>query len=180
MNLARETLSTDHNEQLGTDLHSANALQIEEIAQRIGVPLDRPRFSAVLETMASAVAELNSHIGGAAQAASVLLSLRPAACATSARGASLNVMSKRRGRHLLYTLLVELSSFQEARNRIDERAFRTLGAWLLRAVVSGWSPDPESVAKLRAVLVRPESATARHWGGAWTDPLSRPRASFVA
>lgn len=136
---------------------------LERTADRLGAPRDRPRVGPVITTLAAVVQYLKGEIKGAEQVEATLASLASPARLSAAPGAARNSLSKRRGRHLLYAVLVELSERIEAKHPIDEQVGQILAAWSLRALLSGWLPAPDSLANVRAVLVRPDSAAARSW-----------------
>jgi hypothetical protein len=146
-----------------SNLQDATPALLERAAHLLGVPQDRPRFGPVLAAIATAIVHLAPELAGAEDVAESLARLAPKAEHMAAPGAARNSLSKRRGRHLLYALLVELSERIEAKLALDTQALRIVAAWSLRALLSGWLPTPEPVAKVRAILVRPDSSAARSW-----------------
>lgn len=132
------------------------------VAQKLDAPRDRPRLADVVAAMAEATRglEIFFDIEGVADR---LHSARPAAALLEAPGAAHDELSRRRGKHIFYALLVELSARLSAGQEVDGQALKIVGAWGLRALMSGWLPDGEPVAKVRAVLMRPESKNARSW-----------------
>jgi hypothetical protein len=138
--------------------------QMNRVADAVGATRDRPRFVPVLTTLAASVRELTQVFDGVSKLEAKLLSLVPLAQGTASRGAARNELSKRRGRHLFYALLIELSARIADEKPVDPLGMQIVGAWFVRSLLSGWAPAAEPIAKVKAILVRPESSMAKTWG----------------
>lgn len=81
-------------------------------------------------------------------------------------GATVLALSRRAGRHLLYGLSVEIGNLPTDTS-LDELSLGIFGAWCLRRLFGDSYPSSYAIAKVRAALVRPNSAQSR----AWTDKV---------
>lgn len=149
---------------MGGDRPGGMSSQIDRVADAAGAPRDRPRFVPVLTTIAAAVKELAQDVQEVCRLEAKLLSFVPLAQGTISKGATRNALSKRRGRHLFFALLSDLSVYIAEGRQVDPLGMQIIGAWFVRSLLTGWAPAPEPVAKVRAILVRPDSATAKTWG----------------
>lgn len=143
---------------------AAALLQLNRVAEAVGATRDRPRFVPVLTTVAAAVVELTQEIDSVGALAAKILSFVPLAQGTVSRGAARNELSKRRGRHLFFALLIELSARISDGKPVDPLGMQIVGAWFVRSLLTGWAPAAEPIAKVKAILVRPESSMAKTWG----------------
>jgi hypothetical protein len=137
--------------------------RLDSIADNLGAPVDRPRFEKGLSAVAAAVQCLMDDIEGANQASIHIAHLATLGRRTAARGAARKPLSRRRGRHLLYALLIALGERLEANASVDKQALQITAAWSLRAMLTGWMPAPRPLAQVSAVLLRPDSAIAKAW-----------------
>ncbi len=136
---------------------------LDSIADKLGVPVDRPRFARALSAVATAVRYLEGEIAGAAQASLYINQFAPLARQTAAPGAARKPLSKRRDRHLLYALLVDLGQRLEADAALNQQALQIVAAWSMRALLTGWLPASRPLALVSAVLIRPDSTIAKSW-----------------
>ena len=133
------------------------------VARKLDAPRDHPRLGGVVSAIAEATRRLDIFFDSIEGIADRLHGVRSQAALLEAPGPAHDELSRRRGKHIFYALLVELSERLGAEQEVDGQAMRIVGAWALRALISGWLPSGEPIAKVRAVLMRPETNLARSW-----------------
>ena len=103
-----------------------------------------------------------------------------AGAAEEVAGTTHDPLAGRRAASLLYDLVVSVGARHRNSLPLESLALTTLGHWLTRRMIDHWTPSRESIARLKAALIRPDSSTAR----ASTERsrkrgLSRARASVL-
>lgn len=136
---------------------------LDSLAANLGAPVDRPRFEMSLSAVATAAQYLADEIAGVNQASVHIAQLALLGRRTAAPGAARKPLSRRRGRHLLYALLIGLGERLRTGASVDQQALQITAAWSLRAILTGWMPAPKPLAQVSAVVLRPDSTTAKAW-----------------
>ena len=82
----------------------------------------------------------------------------------AAPGATVVPLQRRTGAHTLYALAREIGVRAEKGKPLDRDLLAVLGAYLVRRLLQlDWMPPEQTVARLRAALVRPEGRTSQGW-----------------
>ena len=136
---------------------------LDRLMRAADSPKDRPDPQDVVLVAPRAIAALADRLPGAAELAARISSAAaemPIACTA---GATSDAASRRKSHHLVYWLIREVAACIRRLEQLDEVALMCLGAWIVRGLVSSWTPRPRPIARAHAALVRPTSHSSKAW-----------------
>lgn len=131
--------------------------------QMLDAPEDLPTSEMAFAGLAAAVRILDLKFVGVKLVADRIEAATPVATDSAAAGATLLSLSGRTGRHLLYSLAIQIGHAAKKHESLDEVALAIFGAWCLRRPIDDHYPSSSAISKVQAVLTQPGSNQSRAW-----------------
>lgn len=131
--------------------------------QMLDAPTDLPTSEWAFAGLAAAIRVHRQTLPGTGLIADRIESATAVATSNAASGATILSLSRRAGRHLLYSLAIHVGNALENGDPLEETALAIFGAWCLRSLFDDHLPKGTAIAKVSAALIRPNSTITKAW-----------------